>query len=339
MVIAYLIAVYVTGWTTEFTRVEFLRNFSIVLGAYGAFCILALQLWEREVSDSVTREQRRKADTAFGDRWTGYWHPEDEAISALVNVAKVSGPIVPHTFLQPVVAGFQFAIVLGLGLWVAYDTVRNGIILEFLVDDLYFIAGMFTSDAQSQNIVLFALVCFLFLFVSCAILLAAWVLKKLLLLAGIPLSGLINRVIWRSVRDRAWGDDLTQEGVRSVAPHPPGFSKRFDPIPELVAAPLREHSDSNAIDTLNKVRMILGMSRNGSGSSDIKSELAESLQWKELIHTSYFDVPVFIDLLALGLHRGGLASFTGDLATKPVEVEALEAWLDRSGVTKRRIPA
>lgn len=326
IVVSYLFALYVTGWTTEYTSSEFLRNVTFILAAYGTLCIVALMIWERRGSNRATKTEREQVDANFSSRWMGFWHPEDEAISALINVKGVSGPMVPPTFLQPIAAGAQLAIVLGAGIWMAYDTIRNGILLELLVDDLEFVAAMLTDSANGQNATVFVLVCMLFLSVSCLILLAAWVLKKALLLAGLPLSVLINRVIWRSVRDRAWGDDLTQEGVHAVAAHPPLFEFSFDPLPELVSAPLRQHSDSNAIDTLNKVRLILGMSRESSAKSDIKTELAESLRWKELIHTSYFDVPSFIDMLALGLCNAGLAPVRKSQEISSEHIDEMNAW-------------
>jgi hypothetical protein len=336
IVLSYLVALYVTGWTTAFTQVVFLRNFAIVLATYGVLCIVALQLWERRNSKGASSAEREQVETEFGSRWTGYWHAEDEAISALINVGRVTGPIVPATFLQPIVAGLQFAIILGLGLLVAYDTIRNGSILEFLVDDLYFLAGLLSDTPQTLNAVLFGLVCSLFLLVSCLILAAAWILKKILLLVGIPLSRAINKVIWRSVRDRAWGDDLTQEGVHGVGAAPPLFRRSFGPLPEAIAAPLRMHSDSNAIETLNKVRLILGMTRDQSPSSDIKTELAESLGWKELIHTSYFDVPEFVDLIAKGFAHRDIAFRATGFSSSADDLAEMDTWLDSQAEVLRQ---
>ena len=54
------------------------------------------------------------------------------------------------------------------------------------------------------------------------------------------------------------------------------------------------------------MRLVLGMTENANHSADIRSELSESLNWQELIHTSYFDVPEFVDLLAQSLQKAGL---------------------------------
>jgi hypothetical protein len=324
---SYLIAKNFTDWTTSLTQDEFLSSFTVILALYGLVCTLLLIFWERRKAGWATEVQRDRVARVFSDRWLGLWHLEDEAISALVNVKKATGPIVPKSFLEPVAAGAQFAIVCASGLWVAVDTINNGTILEVLADGFHSTAAIFVSGKQSQDLVLFFLVCCAIVLVSSLILLGAWVLKKALFIIGIPLSAGVNRIIWLSVRERAWGDDLDKEHVRSVAAHPPVFTRRFEHLPDHVAAPLREHSDNNAINTLNKVRLILGMSRNSGASSDIKTELAESLKWKELIHTSYFDVPEFIDVLAYGLSQAGLAPVIEKSSASSLEQNMTIDWL------------
>lgn len=52
--------------------------------------------------------------------------------------------------------------------------------------------------------------------------------------------------------------------------------------------------------------MVLGMAENSGRPADLRSELSESLNWQELIHTSYFEVPEFVDLLAQSLKNVGI---------------------------------
>jgi hypothetical protein len=45
---------------------------------------------------------------------------------------------------------------------------------------------------------------------------------------------------------------------------------------------------------------------------DIRAQLSEHLSWRELIHTTYFDLPEFVNLAAYGLHLAGLADLKDD---------------------------
>jgi len=49
------------------------------------------------------------------------------------------------------------------------------------------------------------------------------------------------------------------------------------------------------------------MTRKPQNSPDMRTQLSEQLNWRELIHTTYFDIPEFADLAAYGLHKAGPA--------------------------------
>ena len=94
-----------------------------------------------------------------------------------------------------------------------------------------------------------------------------------------------------------------------------------------MALPLRKHSERHAIVALHKVREVLGMTRDSPATGDLRAQLSENLQWQELIHTAYFDVPEFIDLVALGLRRAGLGELEEGAALTAPDDE-LVAWLE-----------
>ena len=88
-------------------------------------------------------------------------------------------------------------------------------------------------------------------------------------------------MVWSEVKTNAWGDDLVKESISKIAAYPANFDAKFaERMPEIVAAPLREHSSKSAIKTLVKVREILGMTVNqdkktkqkGRGRSKVKSK-------------------------------------------------------------------
>ncbi|XDA98608.1 hypothetical protein AB1M95_01520 [Sulfitobacter sp. LCG007] len=326
------------GWLPEETVI--LEAMSYALVFYGMGAIIALFVIESRRRTWFTRREKAAVEEIYSERWLGFWHIEDEAISALYNVRKVAVPIVPPTFLQPIVAVVQLLVVFCIGLYLIYDTLTGKIGGSLLLEAAQAMMNTEKVIDPEAEITLFmiammavSLVIFYFIFG-----IAHWIMKKALGLVGRPLSSLLNHVIWGSMRERAWGDDVVQEAVWSVGPSPPEFSRSFDPLPDSVAVPLREHSDGHAISTLNKVRLILGMSRDAPPTADLRSEIAESLKWKELIHTSYFDVPAFVDLLAIALHRGGLGEERGGYASDPQILDEMRAWLDREPVKEERVP-
>lgn len=146
------------------------------------------------------------------------------------------------------------------------------------------------------------------------------------------LSGALNRLIWSTIRRRAWGDDLVKEDVGEISSHPAEFARRFGPLPEVISAQLNAHADNNAIRALQKVRVVLGMSEKQKPLG-LTSELSQTLVWEELIHTSYFRVPEFIDLLAIALNRAGFSQTKDGFALGPQERAELTDWLSEAQVT------
>jgi hypothetical protein len=68
------------------------------------------------------------------------------------------------------------------------------------------------------------------------------------------------------------------------------------------------------------------MTSDSSPNVDLGTDLEATLNWKELIHTSYFHVPEFIDLIAIGLHQTGVAKLKESFTMTP-EREELAAWI------------
>ena len=79
-----------------------------------------------------------------------------------------------------------------------------------------------------------------------------------------------------------------------------------------MVAELSRYSEKNAILTLHRLREVLGMIPTQDAAPDMRAKLAEQLNWRELIHTTYFDLTEFVHLAAYGLHRAGLAEFEDD---------------------------
>lgn len=314
-----------------------LELFGAALMLYGVLCVGGLYLIERYRRSWYSRRQKKKVFNQYSKIWIGFWHVEDEAISALTNIKHVSGQVIPTNFLFFIVSIFQLGLVIVAGSFISYDVVFGGkkwltSYVNLIKEDAeirYASVSYVPQTSDFSEIIFLAYSVSLLILVFLALVwLATRFLYVIAYLVGYPLSKWINGLIWASVRQRAWGDDLLKEDVKAIGSHPPEFPEQFGPLPDAVSEPLRGHSEKHAILTLHKVRMILGMAQDAKPSADIKSELSESLKWQELIHTSYFDVPEFVDLLALRLHRAGLGDLKQGFTLDGAARDALDAWCD-----------
>ena len=73
-------------------------------------------------------------------------------------------------------------------------------------------------------------------------------------------------------------------------------------------------------------------SRDYASAPDLKTEWNEALKWKELIHTSYFDVPEFIDLLAIGMNPAGLGDLRDGFQSDESARAEMVDWLNTARV-------
>lgn len=301
-----------------------LSELGMALILYGAICIAGLFLYERRFRKKswFTLEQKKETASLYSKSWYGLWHKEDEAISALSNIKKVNAPIVPTKFLLPTISIGQLMVVALVGILLAVDIV---------FDDAYDLLQFLDPDEEVEGDIDAIFLLIIFTITSAVLFVAAGlisiVLKFLAAQIGKPLSGILNKVIWSSVRQRAWGDDLVKEDVKAIRAHPPEFADKFGPLPNAIEDPMRKYSSKYAIETLERVREVLGMKPGSSTTPDLRSQLTENLKWKELIHTSYFEVSEFIDLLALALHKTGMAKLRNEF-TIASEREMLGNWLE-----------
>ena len=260
-----------------------------------------------------TEKQKKMVAEQYFDNWLGLCHPEDEAVSALTNIKDINERIMKPDLLMGLIPMAKLIVIAIAGMLLSMG--GFGLLIEsFGLEAFYY------------------LIIFIILGVLLAIL--GSILKVFLLLIGTPLAWKINKMVWAEVKTNAWGDDLVKESISKIAAYPANFDAKFaERMPEIVAAPLREHSSKSAIKTLVKVREILGMTvnqdkrQNKKGAVDLRSNLSSSLTWEELIHTSYFAVDNFIDLVAIGLHRAGFTELKNDFVSTP-EREQLSAWYD-----------
>jgi hypothetical protein len=124
------------------------------------------------------------------------------------------------------------------------------------------------------------------------------------------LSGLIARQLdrstWKQIRRSALGNDTESEVAVSAIASPPWL----DVPPTFLPAGLRDiittYSNKAMSESLGKIRNAISdlAFADGGRRSDVAASVIGYLNWKELIHTSYFEVPEFCGFLVHVLTDG-----------------------------------
>ncbi len=145
-----------------------------------------------------------------------------------------------------------------------------------------------------------------------------------------PSVWLLNRGLSGQIRNIAYGNDAYGEKLREVSE----FARLDDhnnpalawqPLPDELGNEIETYTQSFAMDTLNRVRKLLGVNAM-SAELTLGDALSDQLSWKELIHTAYFDIDNFVKLMATVLIDIGVVTPSEQFLTDP-EYEKFHAWL------------
>jgi tetratricopeptide (TPR) repeat protein len=109
-----------------------------------------------------------------------------------------------------------------------------------------------------------------------------------------------DEFIWQRLARMLQGADVAGLELVEVSSAPiRGIEPAPAPLPAELESALCDYANRHAADTLAKVRNVLGLSAAaGRDFHGIALGLAEQLSWAELVHTSYFDLPEVVSLMA-----------------------------------------
>jgi hypothetical protein len=114
---------------------------------------------------------------------------------------------------------------------------------------------------------------------------------------------LVRPVLDSKIRDivikTAQGNDRPAAHVVAVSPHPvlPPPAESAPPLPESLSLTIRKQADQHANELGPKLRVLLAQPSLTAGLEGF----SQALSGRELVHTSYFDHPDVLDLLALNV--------------------------------------
>ncbi len=136
--------------------------------------------------------------------------------------------------------------------------------------------------------------------------LAIWLLQLLWLLAspviGRVASALANQSITGAMRGAAFGEDGDFVIRGAVTTPPSRFRAEEAALPADVIERMHADADRNAGETLRKIRRTL-IADPARFRGDAYGDLLRSVSWRELIHTSYFEVDEVASIISASLRR------------------------------------
>jgi Uncharacterized alpha/beta hydrolase domain (DUF2235) len=320
--------------------------------AYLVICFGLLTLSERLTKRWYSDRHKAKVRDLYEKSWIGLWHHDDEAISALTNVRALNRAIIPSNFLVPVFSLIPLLLtIFGLG-YAAYFSIHAWNPDAQWLKDIFSKLAAIDSDprhdwapqhilsmlwdlAAAVTIIMGPIIAIYLLLTTAGV----GLVRGFAHLIGIPLAKAIDRLVWDSVRQETWGNDRRGESVRSVSATPPFFKPRYSPLPEAVASKIARYSETHATETLRKARELLGMTATSTSMGDIGRDLSAQLSWRELIHTSYFEINEFIALLAAALHGRGLSRSKAEKIADAISDDMAEGWLKDISTLPQPLPA
>jgi hypothetical protein len=116
-------------------------------------------------------------------------------------------------------------------------------------------------------------------------------------------SVVLNRLTLAEIKRSAFGNDTEGEVALDAEQRPSWIQVAFPNLPPELGDRICDYSNEKSFHSLAKFRNAISTLAFAQGEESKASLISSYLSWKELIHTAYFDVPEFRELLALVLSR------------------------------------
>lgn len=112
------------------------------------------------------------------------------------------------------------------------------------------------------------------------------------------LSRFFDQLTWFEIKRTALGNDTETEVALTAASRPAWIEDGFSPLPSALGDRVTEYSNEVAVHSLSKFRNAIGELALSEGVDNEKKDPFSYLTWRELVHSSYFEVPEFRLLIA-----------------------------------------
>ncbi len=141
------------------------------------------------------------------------------------------------------------------------------------------------------------------------------------------LSRVFNRMTHDQITRQALGNDTDGEIALGADSRPAWLPLAYPALPREVGDKIADYSNQNSFRSLAKFRNAISTLAFSESEDEGGGIITTYLTWRELIHTSYFEVPEFLKLLAYAVgHTDGFAA-GGAFKTDP-DFDRAERWYD-----------
>ncbi len=238
--------------------------------------------------------------SAFQSNWISIWDKSDEAINALLVAHTAKTKLTPEKIGSgafSLMLGLVFATLVFLGMQLLHAYYIKVEMPAFSESHMWFDSmKKYFEFGVGNNLASGAV------FLGYAFL-GAILLRPVGKILSKTISDKADSVISGLVRDKTLGTDIPGLNAPVVATGPVEFDQAWAALPEDVSKAIHDYSNQFAADLLARARTALGFVHSGLASEEILRQASESITWRELIHTAYFDVDEFIKLLAYASHN------------------------------------
>ncbi|MFZ1991265.1 MAG: hypothetical protein WAW96_16015 [Alphaproteobacteria bacterium] len=309
-----------------------------VLAAYLAICALfgPLHMLLR-VLTMARRRRPVRSSMRFGSQallWQCFWHSQDEAVGGLHAAKQVNLQLFRTMKLSEwiragaALVAFSGAVALGV---MGAALLMLSVLLTFTHGPQPRWLGKMVSTGWQSDPILFVFgMIFLLGLVSALMSPVAAALAGLIRrIADGParhtLGALLDLGVAGTLRGITYGLDVPDEKAHSVYSQPPFVKSGWRPLPEPIRTEMADFVNKNAVETVSKLRELLGSAYLSRGNLDVLGSVRDQLNWNELLHTSYFVNERLVRLIAYGMLRVSGKPPSGKLKADPNFPE-IEQW-------------
>jgi len=140
------------------------------------------------------------------------------------------------------------------------------------------------------------------------------------------LSRLLDRLTLHQVKQSAYGNELSAEFAFGASRSPYWITESHKPLPDFIGTQMSKAADAAAADSLSRMRRAIGTLAFSTLERDQVNLVEDYLTWNELIHTTYFKVPIFRKLVCYAIAQSPGFRPSEKLKADP-DYEKLGQWL------------
>ena len=352
----------VSGFIEGFDNLLFDIMIIIFGGIFVSLSYYFLSLFKISKISILSRKVDQRTRKWYDSRWLQLLHKDDEAVRALHMLGDLTLSPFQDKFAIQFLSGFSIftvpfilsilqryanyaVFVENVNMWIDFvPTQQAGFIQEFARQALAAIAspsnllfvlcsqvGLDRTENEILNVVIVGTIIISGLIIGLFLL---WLISLLLYYSfskfsvffSAFLSKILNKFINIQIKDLGYGSDSMGESVILSRSVPPWSNRTTKFLPQILSDSMIKYSDDASVTALRNLRSTMSelLVEQGIRNPDIVVKRL-SFTGKELLHTSYFYVPLFRKLIAYAISQTDSFQSTEKLAYDP-ERDRISRW-------------